>query len=260
MNMIPQMPDGIDRDQIEDLKRIADAVTWEEAAQVLHSDERRAYQVDIETDSTVFQDSEAEKMARMEYMRAMTEMLMTALPTIKENPSLGPMIKEAVMFASRGFKVGRVLEESLEEGFDSIRNAPPKSHPEESKIQAEMEIQKAEMAMRREGHQLEMESRRAEMQMKQQDAVMEFQKQQAEMRFKEIEAKLDLVARQLDLQMQREQMGFKREEAQMKVGALREKTLIDRNNMVFNSQMKRQETAERAQERLQAAAQNRQQA
>lgn len=265
----PAMPPLPTPEQLEEDKLIAEACSWEEISGVLHSDDRRNYSVDVETDATAFEDEEAEKQQRIEYVRAMTEMLQAWVPAIQANPSLAPFAKELAMFSAAAFKVGRTLEESLGDAFDQIKNMPPQPNPEAEKLQAEM-------AMAKERHAMEMEKGKADVQgkqqiaqltaqakqgdiaAKQQAAQVDMAKQQADMQMAQQMAHLELQIKYAELQLEREKMAMERERLQIErqtvaidASAHAQKTAIDveahqetsdikRDDMAFASKMKRE--------------------
>ncbi len=255
----------------EEAKIIAEATSWEEVSEILHSDQRRHYSVDIETTATVYEDEAAEKSARIEYITAVTEMLEKWIPAIQGNKSLKPFGKELVMFGAEAFKVGRTLEESLEDAFEQIGEGPPPPDPEAEKLKAEMARDEKQFA-------LDMQKQQAEMAAQQQSMKMEAQSQQLDMQFKQMSAQLDIMLKKMQMSIEREKLGLeqqkmamdgqaaqeehamKREELQIDAQATRQKADIDRETMVFDANMKRQEAHDRREERQQMAEDRRKQA
>lgn len=156
-------------------REVAQTVTWEDVLEVLRSDDKRANKIDIETDQTAFQDAQAEKEARLEFVGVITGLLQQIVPGIEANPSIAPLGKELVLFAARSFKVGRVLEETLEDAFDRIRQTPaPQSPPDPAILEAQAEIEALQAKAR-----IEAQAAQGEMQMKAQGHAqdLEFQRQ-----------------------------------------------------------------------------------
>jgi hypothetical protein len=260
-----QMPD---EEKIEDLKSIADACSWEEIAEILRSDDRRNYTIDVETTETAAVDEETEKQQRTEFMGAMTQWLQVAIPAIQANPTQAPLFKELTMFFMGGFKVGRGLEESFEDAFDQIKNAPPQPNPEAEKLQAEM-------AMAKEKHAMDMQKGQADIQGKQQVAQLTAQAKQGDLAAKQQAAQVDMAKQQADMQMdqqmaqlkmqieyaklelEREKMAMEREKMQIQANSMREQSAIERDNMIFDAGMKR-ELAEDKREQQQAAFEDKQ--
>lgn len=143
---------------------------------VLRSDHLRGYQIDIETDSTVFEDAEQEKASRTELLTAMSGFMQQWLPVVQAGGP--PMMKlgfEMLEFGVRGFKSGRQLEEALDECREALEeqaeaqaNQPPPPDPqvegekiklETTKIKAQADVQKTQMDMQKATteHQMDME-------------------------------------------------------------------------------------------------------
>lgn len=108
-----------------EVQEMAEAVTWDDVMEILRSDKLRRYRVDIETDSTILVDAEAEKKGRIELVTAVQGLLSGAFQMITAAPSTIPLIEEVVMFALRSFKPGRALEEAFEEAFQALKDSPP---------------------------------------------------------------------------------------------------------------------------------------
>jgi len=136
--LAPQLP-PLDVDQLAELQQIVDACSWEDVSGVLRSDDRRNYNINIETTSTAFEDAQEEKAQRLEYLQVMTGMLEKAVPAIQANPKIGPFVQELVLFTSRAMEVGRTLEEALEDTFKGLMEPnpnPPPPSPQEMEAQA----------------------------------------------------------------------------------------------------------------------------
>jgi hypothetical protein len=133
----------------------------------------------------------------------MTSMLETMFPAIQANPSIAPFGKELVLFAARSFKVGRVLEESLEDAFDQIQKQPQQPAPDPAVIKAQAEIKALEAKV-----QIEMQKAQGDMQMKQQEQQGELQMRQQEhamdMEGKRLELAYDAAAHAQDMQQDAE--------------------------------------------------------
>ena len=103
----------------------ASGPAWEDVIDLLRSDRMRGYRVDVETDTTAFEDAEAAKSARIELVTAVRELIKDTFTTAATAPGAIPLVREVVMFAIRSFKAGRVLEEAFEDAFDELERNPP---------------------------------------------------------------------------------------------------------------------------------------
>ena len=140
-------------------------LTIDDVVKVLRDDKLRSYHIDIETDSTVFEDAEAEKAGRTELLTAMSGFLQQWMPVAQMGGA--PMVKlgfDMLSFGVRGFKAGRQLEDSLDEARASIEQAaaqPPEPPPPDPKVEgekiklqgvqmkAEADMQKTQMDMQK---------------------------------------------------------------------------------------------------------------
>lgn len=113
--------------------------TWEEVEELLSNSVLREFRVDVETDSTIRTDEQADKQARMEFLTAAAGFMQQAAVA---PPSMIPAVGEMFLFGVRGFKTARNLERVFEDCMDELKNAPPKPDPEMQKIQAQAEADK----------------------------------------------------------------------------------------------------------------------
>jgi hypothetical protein len=117
--------------------------TWEDVMGILRSPSLRAYRIDIETDSTIEPNDQEEKMRRIEFVEAVGKFIAEALPVVQAMPQMQPVIAQALLFLVRGFRVGREMEDVIEEALDKIGQAAapqgqqgPDPQAEQAKAQA----------------------------------------------------------------------------------------------------------------------------
>lgn len=170
---------------------------FEQALTILRSDKLRGFRIDIETDSTVLVDAQADKAAAIELMTATFQGLGNAAPLVSQAQELLDPISKLLMFAYRRFRVGRTIEASLEEALNKIseRLETSQKQPSPDQLRAQAEAKKQEM-----------ETQRAEMEFKHEQAIkqMELQAKEREhaMRLEEMETQMALRERELALKEQ----------------------------------------------------------
>jgi hypothetical protein len=98
---------------------------FDAAVALLRQDGAHGFRIDIETDSTIAPDEQAEKQARVEFLQQMVPLLGEVVPLAMGNPALASVCREITLFAARGFRVARTLEEALEGAFDALARMPP---------------------------------------------------------------------------------------------------------------------------------------
>lgn len=107
-------------------------VAIEDVIELLRNDRLRGFVVDVETDSTIQPDEDAEKQRRTEFLAAVGGFLTNMGPIIQGNPNLAPMLGQFLLFGVRGFRVGRELEEIVEQTVDKVAQTaaqPPQPDP-----------------------------------------------------------------------------------------------------------------------------------
>lgn len=142
----PPLPPNVTPDQMEDM--LANP-TWEEVSALIKDNAMRCFRIDIETDSTIKADEEAEKQSRVEYVKAVGEYMASALPAGQQHPELVPFLLEGLKFLSRGFPVGKDMESILNVAITKLEkaaNSPQqKPDPEMVKVQGEQQIAQARL-------------------------------------------------------------------------------------------------------------------
>ncbi len=120
-----------------------------QAAFALLRDERlRGFRIDIETDSTIQPDEDAEKQRRVEFVTAVGDVFQKAIPVAQTVPETLPMLAETLLFVARGFRAGRTLEDTIEQAMDSLKAKvqQPQPNPEAEKAKAEAAYKEKELA------------------------------------------------------------------------------------------------------------------
>lgn len=154
----------------EVLQQMTGTAVSPEVMQLLRSDKLRSYRIDIETDSTIFEDAEAEKAAVTEMLTSVGTIMEKGLPVVQQMPPLAPLIFEMLSIALRTLKPGRQLEDVVEQTKEEVARyaAQPRPDPEAQKAQTEMQ-------MRREEHQMDMQGKQADLQVTQAKAGLQMQ-------------------------------------------------------------------------------------
>lgn len=158
-----------------------DDPTIDAVVALLRDDKLRSYQIDVETDSTIFQDAEQEKASRTELLTAMAGFVQQWAPVSMGSPPMMKLGFDMLEFGVRGFQQGRHLEEALEEAREALieqmeQQAQQPPPPDPAAI---------ELKMKEEAHQQDMRHKDEEHQQK-----IAMQNQQLEMDFTNNNAKL----------------------------------------------------------------------
>lgn len=113
--------------------------TWEDVYGLLKNDALRSFRIDVETDSTIKMDQDAERDARMEFLGAAGGFIQQM--TQVQNPEVMPLLLEMLQFGVRGFKVGKDLEATFKTTIDKIKKAAENPQPPPDPMQAEKEME-----------------------------------------------------------------------------------------------------------------------
>lgn len=121
----PEALEGLKAQLPPDAEQLMSKPTWEDVDALLKNDAVRAFRIDIETDSTIEPNESEEKQRRVEFITAMAQFLGAALPVLEKAPMAAPLISESMKFLARGFRVGREMEDVIEQVFDQVQQMPP---------------------------------------------------------------------------------------------------------------------------------------
>ena len=134
------------------LERITGISITDEMVEIMRNDKLRSYQIDVETDSTVFADEEQIKRTRIEFANVMGGYLVQAIEATRAAPELTPIAFQILKFVAGAWKVGREFEDVIGETGAAVMQQlqaaqqQPQVSPEEriaqQRIAAELEREK----------------------------------------------------------------------------------------------------------------------
>jgi len=128
-------------DQLSD----ADKQLVPQALQMLKDDVMRAFRIEVQTDSMVYQDEGQEKADRMEFLNATSQFIEKIVQASQMAPQLIPLGVEMLKFGVTGFRVGKSLEGTIDQAAEQMKAqaaqqaANPQPHPDQIKAQADMQ-------------------------------------------------------------------------------------------------------------------------
>ncbi|WP_050596571.1 hypothetical protein [Mesorhizobium ciceri] len=169
--------------QIDELKK---TVTIEQVMDFLHDQKIRPFSLDIETDSTIQPDENAEKQRRSEFLTALGGTLAQLAPMVQERPETAPFAAELLKFAVAPFRPGRSMDAAIDEFAEKMKQmgAQPKpqqpdpaalaaeadAKAQQQKMEADAADRQAEMQMKTQLHDMTMKEKAADIEAKQVDA------------------------------------------------------------------------------------------
>jgi hypothetical protein len=177
----------------------------------------RRFKIDIETDSTIAGDESQEKQDRTTFIESLTKFMEAWGPMTMQKPELAPLAGQVLLFGVRAFRVGRELEEVIEETVDKLSQPSPVPQQPDPKVQAEqIKLQGAQMKT-----QAEVQKSQVDAQTGQQEAAAKLQEIITSSQAKIAEAKMRLAALE-------QAHGHKIAEAQMAHGAAMDQMQLER--------------------------------
>ena len=139
--------------QIPDLEEAMEEPTWEEVMAVLRNEKLRGFVVDVETDSTIEPDQQAQQQSATQFVTAVAQFMTAALPIMQAEPDAADFLGELMSWVTRQWKGADTIEGALDEFVEKMKKKaeqPPTPNPQ---IQADAEKAKADVATAQIGHQ-----------------------------------------------------------------------------------------------------------
>lgn len=119
----------------------------EEVMAFLRDDKARGFTIEIETDSTIQPDEDAEKQRRVEFVTAVGGLFQQAAPIVMQAPQLGPFMGAVLKFAADGFRAGRPLGgaiDNLTEMLEGMAEKAQQPSQPDPAMEIELEGKKAD--------------------------------------------------------------------------------------------------------------------
>jgi len=176
--------------------------SWEQVMQMMRDDLQRGYRIDVETDSTIQADQAYDQRSLAELYKGVADFAATMGPLVQQEVMPMDAVKQMLLGAVRKFKMGRQVEDALDEIPDK---QPPQQDGEAQKAQMELQVKQAEGQMR-------IQEMQAKAQFEQQRMALDMQKMQAEAANDQAE----IAIKREELEIKRAELGLKRAELSMK--------------------------------------------
>lgn len=176
------------------VNELAAQPTKEKVASLLSEQRMRPFALDIETDSTIQPDEDAEKQRRAEFLTALGGAMQQLAPMVQGQPQTAGFAGEVLKFAVAPFRAGRELDAAIDEFVDNMQQqaSQPQQNPEAEKAKAEAETKAKEMELKQAELQMKMQTDQAKIQADMQKMQMEGQKGVADAQAKQAEAQLKI--------------------------------------------------------------------
>jgi len=163
-------------------QKLMEQPTIDKVMKLFRSERLRPFVLDIETDSTIQPDEDAEKQRRTEFLTAMGTAMKELAPLVQTSPQAAPFAGAVLKFVTAPYRAGRELENAIDEFVDNMtaQAQQPKPNPEEEKIKAEMQLKQADMQIRQQETQQKGQLAQADIKTKLTLAMVDAKNKQAE--------------------------------------------------------------------------------
>jgi len=176
-----------------------DVLTIDQVIKIMRSDRLRSYHIDIETDSTIFEDAAQEKQDRVELLQSMATFMNNAMPLVQMGgPPMQKLTLAMLEFGVRGFKGSRAMEDALDEmkqEMEELAQQPPEPPPPDPQEEVE-KLKLQGLQMKTEADQAKSQM---DMQAKQQQLQADMMKIQAEIEANSIAMQQQLAKQEMDM-------------------------------------------------------------
>ena len=204
-----------------------------QAVGLLKDEKLRGFRIEIETNSTVMADDQAEKEARTEFLGTMGQFLERMLPVAQAMPEFAPLAAESVLFGIRAFPSGRGLESAFEDALERLQQPENQPQPEAGEgggedpaVTAEAQAQQAQAAQA--GAQAGAQAKMAGAQAAQATSAAKVQESQARLAATRASAEAAIKKAEAEIAVTQAEAQAKVMTLQAELGAMREKLEMER--------------------------------
>ena len=203
-------------DKMEEIQRLmtpdnpfAVEEMWQEVYQMIQADE--GWRIDLEIRETSELEEGAQQQAAIEMMGMVTQFLKEGAQA-SMFPGLAPVILRMLGSTIRRFKLGRNVEDMIEDLIDKAeraeqeaQNQPPQPSPEEMEAQVEIQKKQQEMQIKAQEGQIKLQQMAAELEATMAKVRVELEEAEAKglIQRQEAEAKSEEIATDADLNRQK---------------------------------------------------------
>jgi hypothetical protein len=200
----------------EEMQKIQEKPTIDQVLHFLQDNRAKAFVLDIETDSTIQADEQAEKQSRTEFVQVLGQLLPQLSQMIVAEPKTAEFCGELLKFATAPFRAGRQLDGAVDELVEQMKaksSQPKGDDPLTAK--SKLDLQTEQMKQETEKKKLE------------QDAALKTQEMEQKDRHKTWELNNQKTIERMKLEAKGEDAEGKIAVQQQKVAGDREKHQMD---------------------------------
>jgi hypothetical protein len=204
----------------------------EDIINLLRNDPVRTFRLDIETDSTLLPDEQADKEARIEFLTAVSSFMERAAIASEQRPEMAPLFGEMLMFGVRGFNTGRELEGVVEDAVEQSKQ-PKGDDPVMMLEQQRSQIEQQKIQF--EAQKLQLEQQRAQIELSIKERESELKSKELEVKFRETQVQ------ELELQYKNAEVQTRFAESQNEKEIQAGRSMVEQNRLKIESDIKERE-------------------
>lgn len=158
------------------VQQLQQTITIEKVVGLLKEQRIRPFVLEIETDSTIQPDEDAQKQRATEFITAVGGFMQQSVQAVQLMPEMAPLAAEMLQFTASQFRVGRSVDGAIDEFADKMKqlaSQPKPPPPEQVKADAEMKAMQAAADQKKQDAQQAAEADQRKAQLEEQKAKNE---------------------------------------------------------------------------------------
>ena len=165
----------------EQAQKVGETVTIDQVKKLLDDQRLRPFMFDIETDSTIAPDENAQKQRATEFITAVGGFLNQAISAVQLVPQTATLMADTLKYVASQFRAGRELDATIDEFADQMKEmaSAPKPNPEADAAQAQQQVEAQKLAMEQQKLAMQQEAHKADIETKQAIANADIQNKRA---------------------------------------------------------------------------------
>lgn len=189
----------------------------------------RAFRVEVNADSLVQIDEEAEKDAAVEMLGGISRFLESAGQIGMAAPQMIPVLMELMKWSLTKFKIGKNVEGTIDQALEQMKQASQQPQPDPA---AEAEKAKAEAAQQKAQLDIGVATQKAQ---------LEQQSMQAKNQMEREKLSIDAQRVQMEGQQMQQQMAMEQQQGQVKAQQMQQQNQMKNQQMMVQHQQKMQQ-------------------
>ena len=138
---------------VQQIQQLQDQPTIDQVLELLRNSRVKSFVLDIETDSTIMADENAEKQRRTEFVGVLAQLLPQLSQMIVAQPQTASFCGEVLKFATAPFRAGRSLDGAIDDLVEQMKqkgSQPQPTDPATMASQTQLQIEQMKITYARE--------------------------------------------------------------------------------------------------------------